>query len=187
MDYDRLIRTGAYVAIAYVLGFASGLWYASLPLAPIGEAVLAKPDPALRDVGTETIPCAPVQAYRPAAKKKLALPPAVQDNSNLVVTSSIGLKPDINPHRLTGVFDKESGKTEIYDQRLALPWLALDTSGEAGISYGQRGSDRIVRFEVRQSLADIKAVRIGAVASFDQSLGGGRSDGYIGVGGWYRW
>lgn len=183
----ELLYSLARLAVALGLGVGIGLYIGQRPTAPIGEAVVATPAPELKNVGTETVPCVNVQAYKAPAKKKLALPAAVQDNPRLVVTSSVGLKPDLNPRRITSVLDIETGKTETYDQRLALPWLALNTSGEAGISYGQRGSDRIVRLEVRQSLANIKAVRIGAVASFDQPLGGGRSDGYIGVGGWYRW
>jgi hypothetical protein len=173
--------------VAMCAGFGIGLYAGQQPAAPIGEAVVAKTAPELRGIGTETVPCVNVQAYKAPAKKALSLPAAVQDAPRQVVTSSSRLTADIRPHLITSVLDLDTGQTKTYDQRLELPWLASDTSGEAGISYGQRGSDRIVRLEVRQSLADIKAVRIGAVASFDQPVGGGRSDGYIGVGAWYRW
>lgn len=187
MDYRGLVGQLLRLAVAFGLGVGIALWLGQVPLAPVGEAVVARPSPELKGVATETIPCAPVQAYAAPAKKKLALPAAVQDNPNQHVTASVKLQADLYPHRITSVLDIETGKTTTYDQRLALPWLALDTSGEAGISYGQRGGDRVVRLEARQSVADIKAVRIGAVASFDQPISGGRSDAYIGVGAWYRW
>lgn len=183
----NLLYQLARLLIALGLGVGIGLYASQRPTAPIGEAVEAKTVPELRTVATETVPCAPVKIYGTPAKKKLGMPAAVQNNSNQQVTASIQLAADLYPHRLTSVADLGTGETKIYDQRLALPWLALDTGGEAGISYGQRGGDRIVRLEVRQSLADIKAVRVGAVASFDQALNGGRNDGYIGVGAWYRW
>lgn len=180
------VRIGTLI-VAFGLGVGIGLKIISAPPAPVGSTVEAPPAPELKGIGTETVPCATVEAYKPEAKRGLSLPSAVQENPRQVVTSSTNISPGINPHRITSVLDVGTGKTTTYDQRLELPWLALDGRGEAGISYGQRGSERIVRLEARQSLFDLRAVRVGAVASLDQPLAGGRPDAFIGVGAWYRW
>lgn len=169
----ELIYQLARLVVALGLGVGIGLYMGQRPTAPIGEAVVATTVPELRTVGTETIPCAPVQVFKTPAKKKLALPATVQGNPNQVVTSSVGLKPDLNPHRITSVLDIETGKTTTYDQRLARPWLALNTRSYVGIGYGESDAGRVVRLEAEQALLDIKSVSIVGRANIDQPMNGG--------------
>lgn len=175
----------AIVIAAYGLGLLSGYLLGTRAMQP-GSTVEASQSKVLDSVGKESLPCKTVEAYKPAAKKKLALPPAIKEDPSKVVTSSTDVQPGLNPHRIVSVFDVATGKTVAYDQTMPFPWLAVDRRGEAGLSYGYRGSEAVIRLDARQSLLDIKAVRVGAVASVDKPIGG-RPDTYIGIGAWYRW
>lgn len=154
---------------------------------PVGEAVEAKPDKAIIGQPTERLDCVPVVVYRDAVKDKVKLPSAVVGDPNKKVLGAVRVDADIRPHTVTPVIDTKTGEVTTYDTRLALPRFAIDTRGEAGIAYGQRGSERVLRLEARQALADIKAVKIGAVANYDMPIGGGSGSSFIGVGAWYRW
>lgn len=175
----------AIMIAAYGLGLLSGYLLVTRSTKP--ESIIdAQQSKVLDTVGKESLPCNTVEAYKPVAKKKLSLPPAIKDDPAKVVTSSTDVQPDLNQHRIVSVFDVDTGKTVAYNQTMPLPWLAVDRRGEAGLSYGYRRSEAVIRLEARQSLLDIKAVRVGVVASVDKPIGG-RADAYIGIGAWYRW
>ncbi len=180
--YDLVI-----VAVVLAAGVGIGIWSSKTPTAPVGVAVEARPAEAIKDVPTETVSPPKVTVLKPLAKKRLALPPAVQDNPQQAVTGAVGIKADWHPRVVSSVLDVNTGETRMFETRQPLPLLAIDTSGEAGVLYGLKGGQRAARLEVRQSLFDIKAVKVGVTASYDQPIGGGRGDGFVGVGAWYRW
>jgi hypothetical protein len=169
----------ARLVVALGLGVGIGLWLGQRPTAPIGEAVVATTAPELKNVGTETRPCAPVKVYTASAKKKLDMPKAVQDNPNQQVTASISLPADLYPHRITSVADLGTGETKVYDQRLERPWLALNPRGYIGVGYGQNQDGRAVRLAASQSVVDIKSFTIAGDASYD--FGAGRNTWFVGV------
>ncbi len=83
---------------------------------------------------------------------------------------------------MTTVLDASTGKFETYDRAEPLPWLAVSTKSQVGMYYGLKRGEHVIRLEGQQELLQIKAVRVGAVATLD-------SDGetFVGVGAWARW
>lgn len=175
------------ILLAAVAAFAWLYWQKINETPPVGVAVEAKPAPEVAKIDKEVVAVPHVVAYKPEAKKKLNLPQDVQADKAKAVTSATKVKADIRPTIVTTVVDTETGETTSYTTRTKLPWVAIDTRGEAGFVLGYRSGEPTVRFEARQALFDIKAVKVGVVGSYDQPLGGGRSDAMIGVGAWYRW
>lgn len=175
--------------VAAILGLAGAWWWkVSEPAQPIGVAVVAKPAAAVAKAPTETVQTAPVIAYTAPAKRRLRLPDAVQANANQHVLGAASVAADDHPHTVTTVLDASTGQTTTYDVREPLPWMAIDTHGEAGLAYGLKNGVQTVRLEARQGLLDIKAVRIGVTASLDQPLAGPLgADYFVGLGAWYRW
>lgn len=151
--------------------------------APPGIHLPATPAPELKR--EETIPvlvAEPIQVYKPAVKAKLKLPPAVQADARQHVVASTRTPNDERRHTVTTVLDTGTGRFATYDRAEALPWLAVSTKTEVGLFYGLRGGDQIIRLQGQQELLQVKAVRVGAIATLD-------SDGetFVGVGAWARW
>lgn len=168
------------------------LWVSMLPgLAPVGAATPAAPDPALRhETQTDTpVQSGTVKTYAPEVKRKLPLPPQVQADDNKQVLGASRLPADDHPQTVTTVIDTKTGATETYVARDPLPWLAVDTSGDAGIYYGLRNGAKAFRVEARQGFIAIKAVHIGIIAGFDQPIGAMQNapDTFIGMGAWAHW
>jgi hypothetical protein len=171
-----------------VLGFL--YWQKFTEQAAVGVAVEAKPSGLVSNIPTESVHVATgVIAYKPAAKKKLKLPQAVQDNPAQVVTSATTVPSDFRPHTVTTVLDTQTGKTTAYDTRMALHWAALNVRGEAGIGYGRDRDGQIARVFVRQGLASIKAVRIVGEVNADMPINGNpsRTNATVLVTAAYQW
>lgn len=176
-----------YVIAAMLLMLGYGIaWYTRAPEIPPGVTVEAKP---AREVAKEeTVPLIvtlPVQVYKPATKSKLGLPAAVASDAGRHVVASSKVKPDERPHTITTVLDAGTGKFETYDRTDPLPWIAVDTRTEIGLYGGYKGTEPAIRLEGRQSLLQVKALHVGAVASVDVMRG--ETDTFIGVGLWARW
>lgn len=154
---------------------------------PVGVPVEVGHAKEVAKVATEKIECTPIIVYKEAAKQKLNLPQSVQQDKAKVVVDATNVKPDIRSHTITTVLDTDTGETITYDTRNKLPMISIDTRGEAGLAYGYRSGEPTIRLEARQALFDIKAVKVGVIGSYDQPLGGGEPDAFIGVGAWYRW
>ena len=157
---------------------------------PVGVAVAARPEPVLsRETKADTpIASGTVKTYAPEAKQKLRLPDAVQANQDERVIEASRVPADDHPQTVATVIDTRTGATETYVVRDAMPLLALDTAGDAGLYYGWRGGVRAFRLEARQSLFGVKGVRFGAIGSLDQPVGGqGAPSTFVGVGAWVRW
>jgi len=133
--------------------------------------VVAQTTPALAKAPTEHIQSAPVIVYRQKAKDRLSLPQQVRQDQGKRVVSSSTVKSDIRPHEITTVLDVNTGQTVTYDTRKPLPWMGIDTHGEAGLFYGFRDGHKAIRIQAQQSLLDIKALQVKAIASADQCSG----------------
>lgn len=149
---------------------------------PPGVHMPATPAPELKREETAPLIVDFVKAYKPAAKKKLKLPPAAQADAALHVVASTRTPSDERSHTVTSVLDTRTGEFTTYDRVEPLPWLAVSTKSQVGMYYGLKRGEQVIRLEGRQELLQIKAVRVGATATLD-------SDGetFVGVGAWARW
>lgn len=162
------------LAIAATLAalLAAGMWWHFRPRpAPVSMPVIAKVSSAVSGVVRQTVTM-PVKVYRPEAKKKLRLPQAVQNDASQHVAASSTVKPDDHPHTVSTVIDDKTGEVTTYDVREALPWLAVDTHGEAGMGYGMKftpgkGFGPVARIVARQNLLDIKAATVSLQGTLD--------------------
>lgn len=176
--------------LAAIIGaiVAGWIWFLHRHDAPVGVPQVATVAPAVAEVTTEPVQSAPVIVYRAPAKAKLKLPDAVQSNVNQHVLASSTIAADDHPHTLTTVLDTATGQATTYDTLEPLPWLAIDTHGEAGMYYGLKDGHAAIRAEIRQNLLQIKAVHVQGIASVDQYLSGPISaDYFAGIGLAYRW
>lgn len=176
-DYAIVV---AVVAAAGVLGFS----LRPQPH-PVGVHVEAPPAPPVAKVEREPVKVDQVQAYKPPAKKTLALPPAVQADPAQHVVAATRTTSDERAHTVTTVLDTATGEFTTYDRAEPDPWLAVNTKSEVGVFYGYKGGEPAIRIDARQTLLQVKQLRIGAVASADATPG--QIDTFVGVGAWMRW
>lgn len=177
----RWALAGMAVALAVALFFA----FKPVP-APVGVHVEARPAPEVAKVETERVAIAPpVRVYKPAAKKKLALPESVQADPVKHVIASTKTANDERQHTVTTVIDTSTGDSITYDRVDPLPWVAVNTKSEVGLYYGLKNGAQAVRIEGKQELFQIKTLHVGAMASAD--MYDGRVDTFVGVGAWARW
>lgn len=164
------------------------LWWHFRPHpAPVSVPVIAQAAKVVSGVGRQTVTL-PLKVYKPEAKQRLKLPQAVQADPAQHVAAASTVKPDTHPHTVSTVVDEKTGEVTTYDTRDPLPWLAVDSHGEAGVAYGIRDGQPTVRLEVRQNLLDLKALKLGVQASADQPVSGSLSPSYfVGIGVSYRW
>lgn len=170
-----------FVAMAIMLYF-----YLKPDPAPAGVHMEAKPAPEVVKVETERVEIStPVRVYKPAAKKKLALPESVQADERKHVIASTKTANDERQHTVTTLIDAGTGESITYDRVDPLPWVAVNTKSELGVYYGLKNGSQAIRLEGKQELFQIKAVHVGATASADSY--DGRIDTFVGVGAWARW
>lgn len=153
---------------------------------PVPVATPATQAPELATVEKVAIAPPTVQAYAPKAKARLSLPKAVQQDPAQHVVAATRVPADDRPRTVITTLDETTGAVASYERMEPLPWLAPETSGEIGISYGLRGDGHGVkpvgRVVLRQNLLQIKAARLGLNANLDQD-----GQWFAGVGVWYRW
>jgi hypothetical protein len=176
-DYAILFLAAAVVVLAY-------FHFKPAPI-PTGVQIEAKPAKEVARVPTVPVPVKQVQAYPPAAKKKLDLPKTVQQDAGQHVVASTRTPADERPHTVTTVLDARSGEFHTYDRADPQPWLAVNTRSQVGVLYGYRNGEPAIRIEGHQELLQVKAVHLGAVASADATAG--QLDTFVGVGVWARW
>lgn len=175
-----------YVAIVVgllVLFWGAWLYFLFKPApAPPGVHIPATQAPEVKGETTVPVAVASVQVYKPAVKKKLKLPPAVQADPKQHVVASTRTPNDERRHTVTTMLDTATGAFTTYDRAEPLPWVAVSTKTQVGLFYGLRGSEQVLRLQAQQDLLQIKAVRLGATATLD-------SDGvsFVGLGAWARW
>lgn len=164
---------------------ASGLvWYYATPRpAPVNEWSPAKPLPQVADVPKEYIKPPQVKVYAPTAKKKLELPPDVQNDPDLYVLSTARLPGDSSRQNVTTLINRNTGETETLVRREPAPWLAAEQTGELRLDYGiKNGRVRAGRLSLHEDLVQIRALHLGVQASLD-------TDGqyFAGAGVGWRW
>ncbi len=171
------------LALFAVIGAVALYFYFKPAPMPSGVHMPATPAQELKREKTVPVQVAgPIQVYKPATKKKLKLPAQIQDDPEQHVVASTRTPNDEREHTVTTVLDASTGKFETYDRAEPLPWLAVSTKSQVGMYYGLKRGEHVIRLEGQQELLQIKAVRVGAVATLD-------SDGetFVGVGAWARW
>lgn len=178
------MTTRTQLEILAALIAAGVIWYFATPKpAPVNEWTPAKPTPQLAAVPTEEIKPPEVKVYAPPAKKKLDLPPSLQDDPNLYVLSTARLPSDTRRQDVTTLINKETGETETFVRREPSPWLAAEQNGELRLDYGYKnGMFRAGRLSLREDLVQIKALHLGVHATLD-------TDGqfFAGAGVGWRW
>lgn len=172
-----------YVMAATACGvFVGYFWRGSCSCEPAAKTLPAAVAPVLKAAEQVAITPPVVRVYAPKAKTLLKLPATtIADPSVHVVTAS-RLPADERPQTLITLLDERTGETEAISRAEPLPWLAPETRGELGISYGIRDGMPVGRLSLRQNLLQIKVVRIGAQANLDHD-----GQWFAGLGAWYRW
>jgi hypothetical protein len=180
-------RWPAYLMIAVVLVCSAALalvfWLTPTP-APVGVSLPAQPAAEVKAMPTTAVAIKTrvVHVYPPRVKSALNLPAETVADDARQVISTAKVPADDRPHTVTTTIDLESGQAQSFIRPDSLPWLAAETRGEAGISYGIKNGEPAARISLRQNLIQIKAVRLGATATLDQD-----GDWYAGLGAFYRW
>lgn len=172
------------ILVLAVAGFS--LWNFVFPgeKPPVAVYVPATPAPAVAQAQTVPTPIksGTVQTYRPAAKKALKLPAAIQAAPEQQVLAASTVQPDAHAYTLTTLIDVETGKVQTLSRREPLPWLARDTSGRMDLLLGQSDDGPAARLTVQQGLLSVKAVRLGVAGSVTQHLDGdAQTDWLVGI------
>lgn len=196
---DNLKRTEAFMWLfvaAVLIGAIYGINHAyqryqsTLPTAPVGLNIVATPAPEVKKVTpvAKPIKAKTVKVYPAAVKNTIKLPQIIQDNPDLDVIASNQVPADDHPQTITTLINTETGESQTFVKRDPLPWLAVDTHGEAGMYMGIKNGTPTARLEAKQGLLQVKALHFGLIGSVDQQLGNGQdTDYFIGTGAWVRW
>jgi len=129
-----------------------------------------------------------VRTFKPAAKVKAKLPPAVIANPDQQVTGATTVKPTERPVTVTSVIDTKTGETTTFSKPDPYPWLAVESRGEVRFDYGYKASRGkpipmpVGRLSVVHDFVQVKGFHAGVNGALD-------TDGttFVGVGVGYRW
>ncbi len=176
------VRTMLIVVAVAACGVCALIFWPATPTSAPRISV-ATPAPELRQAApTVVIKPSMVRVHSPAAKARLKLPAAVSADAGQHVLAASQVRADERPHTLITLLDERTGEATTFDRADPLPWLAPETRGELGISYGIRDGMPVGRLSLRQNLLQLKSVRLGATATLDQD-----GQWFAGVGAFYRW
>lgn len=170
------------------------------------RSFIGEPEPArARDVATVAtqapqieavpvdwiVPPKPLKTYAPKAKAAVKLPQAVQADAAAVVLQSSRIAASDRPQTVTAVLDTETGETRQYVVDEPLPWLDTTVRSDAGVYLGLKRGEPTIRAQARAQIAQVKELRLGALAGADMPLNGERpgvqAEYFIGVGAWMQW
>lgn len=170
------------------------------------RSFIGEPEPArARDVATVAtqtpqieavpvdwiVPPKPLKTYAPKAKAAVKLPQAVQADTAAVVLQSSRVAASGRAQTVTAVLDTETGETRQYVVDEPLPWLDTTVRSDAGVYLGLKRGEPTIRAQARAQIAQVKELRLGALASADMPLNGERpgvqAEYFIGVGAWMQW
>jgi hypothetical protein len=202
-EVQRRQRLGLIVAGVWILfGVCAIAWLAHNFFKSFNGA----PEPArARDVATVAtqapqieaapvewiVPPKPLKTYAPKAKAAVKLPQAVQADATAVVLQSSRVAASDRPQTVTAVLDTETGETRQYVVDEPLPWLDTTVRSDAGVYLGLKRGEPTIRAQARAQIAQVKELRLGALASADMPLNGERpgvqAEYFIGVGAWLQW
>lgn len=186
-----------FIVVVFMLGHLGvWLWRTIDPPAPspAPEHIAQPAQPAAQIAGTGYDLIAitdPIKARPASVKPKLKLPPAVVADTTQHVVDAVTVPASDRPVTVTPVLNAETGEVTTYTVAEPLPWIDTTQRGDAGIYLGIKRGDPVLRAQARHQLLQIKAVRIGALASVDLPLnsrpGGPDIDAFIGAGAWVAW
>ncbi|MDP2153819.1 MAG: hypothetical protein Q8J66_09200 [Methylotenera sp.] len=187
---------GAIVVIACMV--IIGLIFSSImqgykvpqPTPPVGLNIVATPAPEVKKVAVvdKPIKAKAVKVYPATVKKSIKLPEAIQDNPALDVIASNQVPADDHPQTITTLINTDTGESQTFVKRDPLPWLALDSRGEAGLYMGIKNGQPAARLEVKQGMFQVKALHFGVVGTVDQPINSTIDpDYFVGAGVWARW
>jgi hypothetical protein len=181
----------AVVVVLLLYGFFSRFFGDADPEAARARdvATVATPAPQVEATPIEWIvPPKQIKTYAPKAKAAVKLPQAVQVDAAAVVLQSSRIAASDRPQTVTAVLDTGTGETKQYVVDEPLPWLDTAVRSDAGVYLGLKRGEPTLRAQARVQLAQVKALRLGALASVDMPLGGtGSADAFVGVGAWMEW
>jgi len=174
----RILDAALGVVLGLLLASAGFAWHSLKPSLP---ALPGAPSAKVADIQMETKPCKQVQAKEPKAKKKLGLPPPVQQDEQAVVLTAVDVPRTDEPLIATSLLHLDTGLGEIFFTPQPRPWLAFDRRWTAGVFYVARddAGGPVWRLDGRYEAFQIKFLHVGAQAQFDED--GRRS---VGVGAW---
>ena len=155
-------------ALALAACTVCALWWLMRHNTEPSSVVIATPAPQVATVPTVTIQPAQVRVLAPSAKRKLALPAAVQADAQQHVAAATRVDPGIRPVTVTSVLDADTGEITTYTREEPLPWLATTRRGEIGLAYGLRSGQQTGRLYLHQGLVDLKTLRLNGIAHLDQ-------------------
>lgn len=130
---------------------------------------------------------APAVVYDKPAKARLRLPPAVQANDDVQVTSATEVAPDDHKQTVTSTIDAKTGETKTYVKKEPYPWLSIEPRGEVRAAYGlkysvtHRETSNVGRLMFNYDVVRVKAFTAGVGAHMDTD-----GDTFVGVGIGYR-
>lgn len=184
-NHYKSILIGGLVGI--ILALLAAYFTFRPDTAPTGAHMEATPAPELRKEETvDVVVAPPIKVYKPQVKEKLNLPDVVKDDPRKHVVASTRTPADERAHTVTTLLDESTGKFVTYDRAEPPPWVAVNTRSEVGVYYGLKRGEQVIRLEGRQTVLQVKAVHVGAVASADIGTVGS-VDTFVGVGAWARW
>lgn len=204
-EADKLLRDWKPYTVLGVIVLVCVLMLLVLGL-KFWRSFIGEPEPArARDVATVAtqapqieavpvdwiVPPKPLKTYAPKAKAAVKLPPAVQADEAAVVLQSSRVAASDRPQTVTAVLDTETGQTRQYVVDEPLPWLDTAVRSDAGVYLGLKRGEPTIRAQARAQIAQVKELRLGALASADMPLNGERpgvqAEYFIGVGAWMQW
>lgn len=204
-EADKLLRDwkpytvlGVIVLVCVLMLLVLGLkfWHSFIgdpePARARDVATVATQAPQIEAVPVDWIvPPKPLKTYAPKAKAALKLPQAVQADAAAVVLQSSRVAASDRPQTVTAVLDTETGETRQYVVDEPLPWLDTTVRSDAGVYLGLKRGEPTIRAQARAQIAQVKELRLGALASADMPLNGERpgvqAEYFIGVGAWMQW
>lgn len=146
-------------ALASLLVFARYIWTAE-PAQPASN-ILA---------GEETVvqPEINVITFKPAVKRQLKLPRAVQENARQQVTAATRVEPSEGQTEVTAVVDLDTGRTELFAREIERPWMEWTSRNRIGVYLGvnQQGHET-VRAMVRHEFARTGPATWAAIGAAD--------------------
>lgn len=163
-------------ALAGCIGSAVLIWAMPTPSLPVGVSTPLPVAPQAKGVPTKEINPGKVRVY---TRPPVPLPNAKPTEA---VTATARLQAEERPYTLSATLDTATGNSRIWARPEPQPWLAINTHGEAGLSYGYKSGLPVFRLSAQQTLLQAKALRFGATGTLD-------SDGqwFAGVGIEGRW
>ena len=193
MDMNRVKYYGKWIAgigVLALIGAAGVSGYQLWNKASVDTtiAVIAPPAPVIAKVKKKIVKPKQVVVYAEEAKAKLKLPPSVIANAEQHVTGATTVVPSERRMTVTSVLDEKTGETTTYTKPEPLPWIAVESRGEARFSYGYKFSRGqpvpvpVGRLSLTHDFVQIKALRIGANAALDTDR-----SAFVGLGLSYKW